>query len=99
MGNTVTFATHAPNIYVNPTPTYRKVPGGYEVVVWCPVEQINPPPPTRPWAVALIEPPRRAEQFKAAREALERWRHTNDKRLLVTMFHELYAFGPPWTSS
>jgi hypothetical protein len=33
VGNTVTFATHAPNIYVTPAPTYRKVPGGYEVVV------------------------------------------------------------------
>jgi hypothetical protein len=32
-------------------------------------------------------------------EALERWRHASDKRLLVTMFHELYASGPPWTSS
>jgi len=33
-------------------------------------------------------------------EALERWRHVSDKRLLVTMFHELYAKGgPPWTSS
>ena len=32
-------------------------------------------------------------------EALERWRHASDKRLLVTMFHELYATGPPWTSS
>jgi len=33
VGNTATFATHAPNIYVAPTPTYRKVAGGYEVVV------------------------------------------------------------------
>jgi len=32
-------------------------------------------------------------------EALERWRHSSDKRVLVTMFHELYAEGPPWTSS
>lgn len=32
-------------------------------------------------------------------EALERWRHASDKRLLVTMFHELYASGPAWTSS
>ena len=32
-------------------------------------------------------------------EALERWRHASDKRVLVTMFHELYAKGPPWTSS
>src|SRR6266404_6189004 len=32
-------------------------------------------------------------------ESLERWRHASDKRVLVTMFHELYAKGPPWTSS
>lgn len=32
-------------------------------------------------------------------EAVEQWRHASDKRLLVTMFHELYANGPPWTSS
>lgn len=32
-------------------------------------------------------------------EALERWRLTSAERLLVTMFHELYATGPPWTSS
>lgn len=31
--------------------------------------------------------------------ALERWRLASDKRRLVTMFHELYATGPPWTSS
>ena len=33
VANTVTFATHAPNIYVAPIPTYRLVPGGYEVIV------------------------------------------------------------------
>lgn len=32
-------------------------------------------------------------------EALERWRGASRKQLLVTMFHELYAEGPPWTSS
>lgn len=32
-------------------------------------------------------------------EALERWRLASEKRRLVTMFHELYAKGPPWTSS
>ncbi len=31
-------------------------------------------------------------------EGLERWRNGGG-RLLVTMFHELYASGPPWTSS
>ena len=30
---------------------------------------------------------------------LERWRSEGSNRRLVTMFHELYAFGPPWTSS
>ena len=30
--------------------------------------------------------------------ALEQWRNENNRRL-VTMFHELYASGPPWTSS
>jgi hypothetical protein len=32
-------------------------------------------------------------------KALERWRMANNRRKLVTMFHELYATGPPWTSS
>jgi len=32
-------------------------------------------------------------------EALERWHLASDRRLLLTMFHELYASGPPWTSS
>lgn len=32
-------------------------------------------------------------------EALERWRQASDERVLITMFHELYAKGPPWTSS
>lgn len=31
--------------------------------------------------------------------ALERWRKENRERRLITMFHELYANGPPWTSS
>jgi hypothetical protein len=32
-------------------------------------------------------------------DALERWRLASDTRRLITMFHELYAKGPPWTSS
>ena len=32
-------------------------------------------------------------------KGLERWRLGSENRLLVTMFHELYAKGPPWTSS
>lgn len=32
-------------------------------------------------------------------DGLQRWRATGVNRFLVTMFHELYAFGPPWTSS
>jgi hypothetical protein len=31
--------------------------------------------------------------------ALERWRQEKNERRLVTMFHELYATGPPWRSS
>ena len=31
--------------------------------------------------------------------ALERWRKETGDRSLVTIFHELYATGPPWTSS
>jgi hypothetical protein len=31
--------------------------------------------------------------------ALERWRKENNERFLMTIFHELYATGPPWTSS
>ncbi len=31
-------------------------------------------------------------------EGLERWRKAADNRHLVTMFHEIYAFGPIWTS-
>ena len=31
--------------------------------------------------------------------ALERWRKENTDRSLMTIFHELYATGPPWTSS
>jgi hypothetical protein len=30
---------------------------------------------------------------------LKQWRSENNHRRLVTMFHELYATGPPWTSS
>lgn len=32
-------------------------------------------------------------------EALERWREGAPGRRLLTVFHELYASGPPWTSS
>jgi hypothetical protein len=32
-------------------------------------------------------------------EAIERWKLASDGRKLVTLFHELYASGPPWTSS
>jgi hypothetical protein len=32
-------------------------------------------------------------------KALEQWRSKDKQRRLVTMFHELYAAGPPWTSS
>lgn len=31
-------------------------------------------------------------------EGLERWRKAAENRQLVTMFHEIYAFGPIWTS-
>src|SRR5437763_11985208 len=31
--------------------------------------------------------------------ALEQWRAEDNRRRLVTMFHELYATGPPWTSA
>jgi hypothetical protein len=31
--------------------------------------------------------------------ALDAWRKAQSARRLVTMFHELYAFGPPWRSS
>ncbi len=31
-------------------------------------------------------------------EALEQWRKLGNNRRLVTMFHEIYAFGPIWTS-
>jgi hypothetical protein len=30
---------------------------------------------------------------------LERWRRQDPARRLVTVFHEVYAFGPPWRSS
>ena len=30
---------------------------------------------------------------------LESWKKANTRRRLVVMFHELYAFGPPWSSS
>jgi hypothetical protein len=32
-------------------------------------------------------------------DALQSWRTKNNNRSLVTMFHETYASGPPWTSS
>jgi hypothetical protein len=32
-------------------------------------------------------------------KALEQWRAADERRRLVTMFHELYATGPLWTSS
>ncbi len=32
-------------------------------------------------------------------DGLQRWRNTNANQTLLTMFHELYAFGLPWTSS
>lgn len=31
-------------------------------------------------------------------EGLERWKKASSNRCLVTMFHEIYAFGPMWTS-
>ena len=31
--------------------------------------------------------------------ALSAWREASNARRLVTMFHELYAFGPPWRSA
>jgi hypothetical protein len=32
-------------------------------------------------------------------QGLERWKNSFPHRSLVTMFHEVYASGPPWTSS
>ncbi|NEO43484.1 MAG: glycosyltransferase family 1 protein [Moorea sp. SIO4A3] len=32
-------------------------------------------------------------------DGLQRWRNASINRTLVTMFHELYAFGLPWASS
>ena len=32
-------------------------------------------------------------------DGLQRWKSLHPKSNLVTMFHELYASGPPWTSS
>lgn len=32
-------------------------------------------------------------------DGLQRWRTSGVNRFLVTMFHELYAFGLPWTSA
>jgi len=32
-------------------------------------------------------------------DAFERWRADDGGRFLLTMFHELYASGPPWTSA
>lgn len=31
-------------------------------------------------------------------QGLERWRKAETNRCLITMFHEIYAFGPIWTS-
>ena len=32
-------------------------------------------------------------------EGLEQWRNESESRRLITVFHELYASGPPWTSA
>lgn len=32
-------------------------------------------------------------------EGLQRWKETSSNRYLATMFHEIYATGPPWTST
>jgi hypothetical protein len=32
-------------------------------------------------------------------DGLQRWRTKDNNRVLVTMFHEVYASGPPWTSA
>lgn len=32
-------------------------------------------------------------------DGLQRWRSASVNRFVVTMFHEVYASGPPWTSS
>jgi glycosyltransferase involved in cell wall biosynthesis len=32
-------------------------------------------------------------------KGMEQWRRASGRRRLVTMFHELFAFGPPWRSS
>lgn len=32
-------------------------------------------------------------------DGLQRWRNASGDRSLITMFHELYSFGPPWASS
>jgi hypothetical protein len=32
-------------------------------------------------------------------DGLQQWRNETRDRFLITMFHELYAFGPPWTSA
>ncbi|HVG22485.1 MAG TPA: glycosyltransferase family 1 protein [Blastocatellia bacterium] len=32
-------------------------------------------------------------------DGLRQWRGETGDRFLITMFHELYAFGPPWTSA
>jgi hypothetical protein len=32
-------------------------------------------------------------------KGMEQWRRAPGRRRLVTMFHELFAFGPPWRSS
>jgi hypothetical protein len=32
-------------------------------------------------------------------DGLRQWRNETSNRILITMFHELYASGPPWTSA
>lgn len=32
-------------------------------------------------------------------DGLERWKRRSPERVLITMFHEVYASGPPWRSS
>jgi hypothetical protein len=32
-------------------------------------------------------------------DGLQQWRNESKEGFLITMFHELYAYGPPWTSA
>ena len=32
-------------------------------------------------------------------DGLQQWRNETKHRFLITMFHEMYAWGPPWTSA